>query len=350
MPETTPTPEPRAFPVRRVVTGHDAGGRPVIASDGAPEVDAMSRRGYGTAELLWFDAPPVRAGDGGDPGPEARGAFPAPGGAACRIITWPASPPRTPVADTWLRVPGDSPDEPGMHRTDTQDLVVVLSGAIVLGLDDGDHELGPGDALVQRGTRHRWRVVGDRPCVFLCVVLAPEVGVESRESVIDEPEERPGGHRLLITGAGTRETGDDRSRVTVFGTPRPVFPPADVTVHDLWLTGGPLADPAQGGTSIPGARWSLAPRDGGVAVRRVAFAPGREPDPADWHTTATIDVGVVVSGSFALDLARDEDDDQATTTRLDAGDVVVQRATRHRLRPVGDTEAVMVSVMFGLRA
>lgn len=344
MPETTPTPEPPAFPVRRVVTGHDASGRPVVASDGPPPVAAVSRRGYGMAELLWFDAPPVGADDGGDPAPELRGVFPAGGGAACRIVTWPAPAPGTPVADTWLRVPGDSPEAPGMHRTDTQDLVVVLSGALVLGLDDGDHELRPGDTVVQRGTRHRWRVAGDQPCVFLCVVLSPEEDVERRELVIDEPEETAGGNRLLVTG----DSGEVPSRVAAFGTPRPVFPPTGVAVHDLWLTGGPLADPAQGGTSIPGARWSLAPRDGGVAVRRVEFAPDREPDPADWHTTATVDVGVVVSGAFALDLAGDGDDG-GTTTRLDAGDVVVQRATRHRLRAVGDTDAVMVSVMFGLR-
>ncbi|HSA50660.1 MAG TPA: cupin domain-containing protein [Yinghuangia sp.] len=353
MPET-PTPEPSVFPVRRVVTGHDADGRPVIVADANTPVTSVSRRGHGMAEVLWFDGSPARADDGGDPAPELRGTFPAGGAAACRLVRWPGSPAGTPAEETWLRTPGDDPEEPGMHRTDTQDLIVVVSGSIVLGLDDGEYELGPGDAVVQRGTRHRWRVAGEQPCVFLSVVLSPEPGAKKPELVIGGVGDPVDGNRLLITvgdaGPDGGDAGEGRSRAAVFGTPPSVFPPAGFAVYDLWQTGGPLADAAQGGTSIPGARWSLEPHGGGVALRRVEFSPDREPVPADWHTTATIDVGVVVSGAFELDLADGGADGKGTTTRLDSGDVVVQRATRHRLRAVGETEACMVSVMFALSA
>jgi uncharacterized cupin superfamily protein len=58
-----------------------------------------------------------------------------------------------------------------MHRTDTTDFAVLLSGNVVVELDDGAEVLlSPGDVVVQNGTRHRWRVAGDVPAttaVFL---------------------------------------------------------------------------------------------------------------------------------------------------------------------------------------
>ena len=44
------------------------------------------------------------------------------------------------------------PDNPGMHTTDTIDFEVVLSGEVVLELDDGaETVLRPGDTVVQNG-------------------------------------------------------------------------------------------------------------------------------------------------------------------------------------------------------
>ena len=62
--------------------------------------------------------------------------------------------------------------EPGMHTTDTIDFEVVLDGTIVLELGDGaEVALHPGDTIVQNGTRHRWKNVGDKPArlaLFIC--------------------------------------------------------------------------------------------------------------------------------------------------------------------------------------
>ena len=50
------------------------------------------------------------------------------------------------------------PDAPGMHTPDTMDFEYVISGRVVLELDDGvTVELGPGHTVVQNGTRHTWR-------------------------------------------------------------------------------------------------------------------------------------------------------------------------------------------------
>ena len=43
-----------------------------------------------------------------------------------------------------------------MHRTETVDYGIVLSGEVWLVVDDGETRLGPGDVVVQRGTNHAW--------------------------------------------------------------------------------------------------------------------------------------------------------------------------------------------------
>ena len=59
------------------------------------------------------------------------------------------------------------PDDPGMHTTDTIDFEVVLSGELILELDDGvETVLRPGDTVVQNGTRHRWANRGTEPVVM----------------------------------------------------------------------------------------------------------------------------------------------------------------------------------------
>ena len=55
-----------------------------------------------------------------------------------------------------------------MHTTDSTDFGILLSGNVVLELDDATEvSLSPGDVVVQNGTRHRWRVVGDVPAIWL---------------------------------------------------------------------------------------------------------------------------------------------------------------------------------------
>jgi len=43
-----------------------------------------------------------------------------------------------------------------MHRTRTLDYAMVVTGEIVLVLDDSEVVLGPGEVVVQRGTDHAW--------------------------------------------------------------------------------------------------------------------------------------------------------------------------------------------------
>jgi hypothetical protein len=56
----------------------------------------------------------------------------------------------------------------GMRATATIDFGVVVSGRVILELEDGQAELGPGDCVVQRGT---WRSPWEEPCVLAFTML-----------------------------------------------------------------------------------------------------------------------------------------------------------------------------------
>jgi quercetin dioxygenase-like cupin family protein len=61
---------------------------------------------------------------------------------------------------------------PGMHKTDTIDYCVVLSGEIWAVLDESEVLLRAGDVLVQRGTNHAWSNRTGEPCVIAFVLIA----------------------------------------------------------------------------------------------------------------------------------------------------------------------------------
>ena len=68
---------------------------------------------------------------------------------------------------------GFDPGDAGWHTTATIDVDVVLSGQLELSLPEHPPVvLGPGEAVVQRGTHHRWRPVGDEPVEWVALMLA----------------------------------------------------------------------------------------------------------------------------------------------------------------------------------
>lgn len=165
--------------VRRVVTGHDTNGKAVFVSDErvAPITPTLLG-GYAVHPLWGADEPPHLPGDGSLP--SYTGQFPPVGGIRFGFNTLP--PGMGPqsmedldigavVAELDELLPGLAqamePAAPGMHTSATIDFVIVLSGEVVLELDDGATvTLRPGDTVVQNGTRHRWSNPGDVPAVL----------------------------------------------------------------------------------------------------------------------------------------------------------------------------------------
>jgi quercetin dioxygenase-like cupin family protein len=323
-----------AFDVRRVVAAPDPSGRPAFLSDGTPTATLETPDGVAVSDLWWIDGPPADASAGGDhPGPDVF--VPPPGGFSWRVVRLPA-----PTGeDQWLRVPGDDDSRPGMHATDTLDFIVVLDGQLALGLDEGEYLLGAGDTAVQRGTAHRWRVVGDRPCTFTVVMVGAEAGAPAPPvSLQPRATEKATGlaPRRLVTG--TDSSG--RSYAIDDGEPPIVFLPSGEggsVMIDLWQTGGRLGRPDQGG-DIEGT-WDLDPAGRGVAFRVAELPAGQDPASRGWHATASIDFDVILSGQIELGIPGSD------PVILGAGDMVVVGGVDHHWQPLGDQPARMAAVM-----
>jgi mannose-6-phosphate isomerase-like protein (cupin superfamily) len=172
--------------VRRVVTGHSPGGEAIVASD--TEVDSIDLETLPGSQYhrLWGSDQVSRFPDEGAP-PAMPGYFPPLGGFRFAMFTVPPGSAPQPggvtvdaiVAELEAKLPGLvehlEPDAPGMHTTDSIDFEYVISGRVVLELDDGETvELGPGDTVVQNGTRHAWRNPFSEPCRMVVVLIGAE--------------------------------------------------------------------------------------------------------------------------------------------------------------------------------
>ncbi|GAB3026889.1 cupin [Nocardioides flavus (ex Wang et al. 2016)] len=162
--------------IRRVVTGHDANGKSVFASD--EEVPGLAFEvlpGWRFFDVWGADETPTFP-DAGEK-PEAGTYFPGVGGFrfSFSVIPPESTPPAEGIDEAAAMkevnaaLPGmmDHLEPDGMHTTDTVDMEVIISGEVSLILDDGEEKvLRAGDTVVQNGTRHVWRVRGDEPCLM----------------------------------------------------------------------------------------------------------------------------------------------------------------------------------------
>ena len=166
-------------PVRRVVTGHDAGGKAVFVSDSLVEPVTTELSPWTGFHQLWNGDEPPHFPDSGERPPTST-YFPPVGGFRFNFFTLPPANAPRPGPDVDIAaalgaldaaLPGllahNEVEHPGMHTTATIDFEVVLSGEVVLELDDGATvHLHPGDSVVQNGTRHAWSNPGDVPATL----------------------------------------------------------------------------------------------------------------------------------------------------------------------------------------
>jgi mannose-6-phosphate isomerase-like protein (cupin superfamily) len=172
--------------MRRIVTGEGPDGRSMSVSEGPPPRSvALRRRGDMTIEVLWEVAMPPQSPAAGGDADEHFPFEPPPGVARFGLLTIPpdsrvdrssAAAVEAITAEIGQKIPGllaalDPARGAGMHATATVDFCVVVSGRVILGLEDGQVELGPGDCVVQRGTWHAWRNPWEEPCVLAFTML-----------------------------------------------------------------------------------------------------------------------------------------------------------------------------------
>ncbi|MGS5090027.1 cupin domain-containing protein [Hydrogenophaga sp. A37] len=173
-------------PIHRVVTGHDADGKAIVASNGPlpTVVEIAAIPGTVFHEVWSTAATPAPVDNGADPtlGPIV---LPPPKlGTRMRFVDMP---PDTAdylahgaermhdafaqIGDTKAStVRADSP-HPLMHRTESVDYGVVIEGEPTLVLDDSEVQLLPGSVVVQRGTNHAWANRSGKPCRMLFVLV-----------------------------------------------------------------------------------------------------------------------------------------------------------------------------------
>lgn len=60
---------------------------------------------------------------------------------------------------------------PLMHKTETLDYIIILSGEIYLILEEKETLLRAGDIVIQRATNHAWSNRSDSPCIQLAILL-----------------------------------------------------------------------------------------------------------------------------------------------------------------------------------
>lgn len=171
---------------RRVVASPGPGAASRVECDGEPPNALRLVHGAGAAYTdVWQTFGPLRdARGGGDTPPGAFEFYPVGGGACWKHMRIPPDAAFAQIdaaalaAEYAQRAPGmaaggeHDPSRPGRHRTDSVDLLQVLSGRISLLLDEGEVELAAGDFAVQQGTWHAWSNRGDEPCALQALMIA----------------------------------------------------------------------------------------------------------------------------------------------------------------------------------
>lgn len=172
-------------PIHRVVTGHDADGKAIVAIDGPlpAVVDIQAVPGMVFHEVWETHGMPAPVDDGADPtlGPTMHG--PPAMGTRIRFVDLP--PDEHYLADAerhmkalfeevnnteGLTTKPDSP-HPMMHRTEAIDYGIVIEGEVTLVLDDSEVALRPGSVVVQRGTNHAWANRSGKTCRMVFIQI-----------------------------------------------------------------------------------------------------------------------------------------------------------------------------------
>jgi len=155
--------KPAYPPVRRVVTGHDAAHTAKAIMDG-PATNAKFPSPGAVSTMIWCtDTTPADISVGEaieDLGARILGTAPPANGSRFAVIDFP---------------PGNHAP---MHRTETIDYVIVLSGQIEMDMDDSTVTLEAGDVMVQRGTNHAWaNRSNERARVAFVLIDAKPLGI-----------------------------------------------------------------------------------------------------------------------------------------------------------------------------
>ena len=167
---------------RRVVTGHNENGVATVLSDEQASciLSRPNRPGVTLTNLWLNDKTPAAMERSDDPVTGPLILHPPKDGSVFRIVQFDPEDP-----EVLAKLDGKSAfaemgaganivenaRHPFMHRTDSLDYTVVLSGEIYMMMDEEEYLLKAGDTVVQQGTNHAWSNRGTEPCLIAFVLI-----------------------------------------------------------------------------------------------------------------------------------------------------------------------------------
>lgn len=170
---------------RRVVTGHDENGVATVISDEEASciLSRPNRPGVTLTNLWMNDKTPAAMELHDDPVTGPLILHPPKNGSVFRIVQFDPEDP-----EVLAKLDGKSAfaemgaganivenaRHPFMHRTDSLDYTIVLSGEIYMMMDEDEYLLKAGDTVVQQGTNHAWSNRGTEPCLIAFILVDAE--------------------------------------------------------------------------------------------------------------------------------------------------------------------------------
>lgn len=149
--------------IRRIITGHDGDDTARVITDGV--ATNTKQAGNGAVSTLIWCSDETPADIGGNEKFEDMGA---------RIIG--TQPPASGSRFAVIEFPPGEPTR--MHRTESIDYVICISGRIDMDMDDSTVTMNAGDVMVQRGTNHAWVNRYDAPArVAFVLIDAKPLGI-----------------------------------------------------------------------------------------------------------------------------------------------------------------------------
>lgn len=173
-------------PIHRVVTGHRPDGTAIIAMNGPlPKVVELAAIPGTIFQEVWSTGQtPALIDNGPDPTLGPLVLPPPASGTRMRFVDIPPDTEEflahgasrmaeafTAIGDAAASTVTAHSPHPLMHRTESIDYGIVISGNMTLVLDEGEVELSEGSVVIQRGTNHAWANRSGKPCRMLFILV-----------------------------------------------------------------------------------------------------------------------------------------------------------------------------------
>ena len=321
-------------PIRRIVTGNDAQGRSRVTYDSAaPGVkESAFKKGTGMTDIWMFERSPAPLSGDRDDGNLPFHFEPPEHGARLRIVQSDSRPehydgasdkyvtaehpPRRTEGGTWERG-RQNLYTTRIHKSETLDYGILVSGERILVTDAGKHLIKPGDVVIQIGSWHAWEETrAGSQMAFVMMAGRFEEPADGAVAFAGKPDAR-GSRRIVVVDENerSRAIADGPSPHVRTDPERPGF-----VSSRMWVTGATPV-PLKGlRESLPGPV-ALAPPPGG-SICRVDVFPANERMPPRMTRAPVLEFALVISGRPTLVLDTGD-------VALGAGDTVVERGTQH---------------------